>query len=339
MVVPDSVSERFATCYSGIIEFILAMTEKELKDDRLFREALDLIIRLQNDPTDPIAHELVRRWRARGADHEAVWVEVAEIHGMAGKVLEKRRKAEPAKGTISRRNVIIGGAIITAGALFGPDLVLRIQADHITATAELRRIPLSDGTIITLGPDSAIRTELTPDRRHAELLAGMAFFEVASDAARPFRASAGSLTAVALGTAFELSNNAGYVTVAVNQGLVETNMSASPPATVETLSAGDRLTLNEDTLDMERGPRDPVQIAAWRDGTIVAERETVASVVARIARWQPGRVVIADPGIGARRISGVFNLTHSIAALEAVVQPHGGRVRQISPWLTIISPI
>jgi transmembrane sensor len=35
----------------------------------------------------------------------------------------------------------------------------------------------------------------------------------------------------------------------------------------------------------------------------------------------------------------VFDLNQPIAALEAVVEPYGGKVRQISPWLTVISSI
>ena len=38
--------------------------------DRLLDEAIDLVIRLQNDPDNPVALEMIRAWRARGAVHE-----------------------------------------------------------------------------------------------------------------------------------------------------------------------------------------------------------------------------------------------------------------------------
>lgn len=313
------------------------MTEQAPDDEMLFEQALDLIIRLQNDPASPVTRELIRRWRARGPDYEAAWAEAAEIHGMAGKVLVDQRAAEDS--AISRRGVLLGGAALAlaagTGAMVGPGLLLRARADHITSTAELRRVPLADGSIATLGPDSAIRAAFTPQRRDTELLAGMAFFEVAPDPARPFRVAVDGFEATALGTAFEVSRDAGYVTVSVDSGVVQ----ASTPANSETLAAGDWLTLEEATNGVERGARDPGQVAAWRDGVIVADREAVASVVARIARWQAGRVVIADQTLGAQRISGVFDLGNPISALRAVIQPHGGRVRQFSPWLTVISPV
>lgn len=319
------------------------MTEKQSKADRLFEEALDLIIRLQEDAKNPVANELIASWRARGPDHEAAWAEAAEIHGMAGKVIGERREAERPRSRVSRRNVILGGAagVIAAGtgALFAPELLLRARADHVTSTAELRRIGLPDGSLVMLGPDSAIKAQFTPAARSVELLAGMAFFEVSPDASRPFRVLAGEMTATVLGTAFDISRDADALSVSVEHGLVETVVPAISPDRGEMLSQGDWLTLDKNSLRVERGNRDAGLIAAWREGMIVAERETIASVVARIARWQPGRVMIADPRFGMLRISGVFDLGDPLAAFEAAVHPHGGRVRRLSPWLTVISPI
>jgi len=318
------------------------MIEETPREDELFEEALDLIIRLQGDPSNPVARELVQRWRARGPEYEAAWAEVADIHGMAGKVLDDRRKAEQGKAAVTRRGVIIGAAglaVLGGGALFGRDMLIRSQADYLTSTAELRSVTLPDGTVVTLGPDSAVRSRFTPERRRVELIEGMAFFEVTKNATRPFQAVVNNVTATVLGTAFDLSRDGGVVSVGVDHGLVEI---AAPDAAMdgnERLAAGDWLSIDERTRAVDRGRRDAGQVASWRDGMIIADGETVAAVVARIARWQPGRVVIADPALGARRISGVFNLDRPIAALEAVIHPHGGKVRQISPWLTIISPI
>lgn len=311
--------------------------------DRLFEEATDLIIRLQSDQANPVARDLVALWRARGPDHEAAWTEAAEIHGMAGKILEDRQRAGQSKAGLSRRDVILTGlagfAALGAGTAFGPTLLMRARADHVTTTAELSRIDLPDGSIVTLGPNSAMRSEFTLERRRVELLAGMAFFEVAKDTTRPFQAVADDLTCSALGTAFDLSIDAGLLTVSVEHGLVDVSAPGASLTQGERLAQGDWLTLDGSTWSVERGRRDADQVAAWRQGMIVADRETMASVVARIARWQPGRVVIANPSYGARRVSGVFDLHDPVAALDAVVHPHGGKVRQLSPWLTVVSSL
>lgn len=316
------------------------MDEKTSQDERLFEEALDIVMRIQEDPENPVTLELVSRWRARSPDHEVAWREAMEIYGMTGKVMRDQRRATSSK--ISRRSLLTGSAaglaVIAAGALFGPQLILQAQADFMTTSAQLKDVSLSDGSQVTLGPDTAIRLRFGESERRIELLAGMAFFDVKSDPARPFIVQTGDLTATAVGTAFDVSNDAGYLTVSVDHGLVAIRPTGANDA-LTPLGQGDWLSFNEQTHNFERGNRDASQIAAWRQGLLVAERDTIASVVARIARWQSGRVLLAQSGFGAQRISGVFDLNNPAAALEAVVEPYGGRVRQVSPWLTIVSSI
>lgn len=312
------------------------------EDRRLFREAADLAIRLQNDPANPVSVKMVRAWVARGPEHEAAWARVAEIHGMTGRILAKERKAAQ-HGGLSRRNLILGGVIglgtAAAGAWGIPRAILAAKADYMTSTAEIRRVTLSDGSAVTLGPDSAVALDYTDARRGIELLAGMAFFEVAGDPARPFAVRCGELVATALGTAFDVSNDAGFISVAVDHGVVRANASGSGLLLGQQLNVGDWITLDVSSQRVARGTRDASQIAAWRDGMIVAENETVAAMVAKIARWQLGSVVLATPSLGSRVVSGVFDLHDPIRALEAVVRPFGAKVRKIGPFMTVVSSV
>lgn len=320
------------------------MNETSPQEGRLFEEAADLMIRLQNDPGNPVSRQMVKRWRARGPAYERAWLEVSEIHGLTGRVLAPAHRVEPrSKPGMTRRSVVAAG-LAGAGALAGgylalPGLVLRARADHLTGTAEIRRIALPDGGTATLGPDSAIALHYDDRRREVALLAGMAFFEVAKDPSRPFRATTSEMTATALGTAFDLSNDAGLVSVSVEHGLVEIDVPGSGPADGNRLAAGQWATFDEGTRLTTRGNRDARQIGAWRSGQILVENEPVRAVVAKIARWQAGRVVIADAGLGANRISGVFDPGNPLRALEAVVHPFGARVRSLGPYLTVISSV
>jgi transmembrane sensor len=287
---------------------------------------------------------MVRQWRARSAAHERTWAEVAEIHGMAGSVLKNRRSAaRRAKLGLTRRNVILGiGAglgTLAAGKVILPWAILNARADHITRTAEISRIPLPDGSVATLGPDSAIALAYSDQLRRIDLLAGMSYFDVADDGHRPFQVAAERMSATASSAAFDISIDDGYLSFGVNRGVLDVRMQDPSQQLSERVAAGKWLSINDSTLALERGARDPSQIAAWRDGMIVAEREAVSSVVTRIARWLPGQVVMADPTLASRRVSGVFDLAHPIAALEAVVHPFGGHVRQLSSYLTVISPV
>jgi transmembrane sensor len=171
------------------------------RERQLFREAADLAIRLQNDPANPVAVEMVRSWIARGPDHLAAWARVAAIHGMTGDVLTEQCK--PA--FLSRRGLVIAGLLGLGGTAMGawhiPYILLQAQADHLTSTAEQQRIDLADGSIVTLGPDSASAVRITEAVRQIDLLQGMAFFEVAPDLRRRFTVKADRVEVGALGTA------------------------------------------------------------------------------------------------------------------------------------------
>lgn len=310
------------------------------EERRLFREAADLAIRLQNDPGNPVAIDMIRAWVARGPQHAAAWARVAAIHGMTGKILADQRDA--ANGP-SRRGLIVGAVaglgVLAAGAWLAPDVLLRLRADFTTEAGEIRRIELSDRSVISLGPASGIAIDYSPARRTIELLAGMAYFDVTGDANRPFSVRSGPVSATALGTAFDMSNDAGSISVSVGNGTVTAQAVEPGPDLNETLQAGDWITFDPTSHKLTKGTREADQIAAWRSGMLVADRESVSALVAKIARWQKSEVLLADPSLGSRIVSGVFDLKDPFSALEAVVRPFGARVRQIGPFVTVISPV
>ncbi len=320
------------------------MNDTAPDQDRLLDEAIDLVIRYQSDPENPVAAEMIRAWRARSAQHEQAWARVSKVHGASGRILteERRRERQQSLG-LTRRNLMIGGVTALGAGLaaytFGPQFVLQARADYITAKGEKRRIGLPDGSVAMLGPESAIALDYGDSRRRIDLLAGMSFFEVVGDANRPFSVLSGGLSATALGTAFDVSNDGGILTVSVDHGLVDVRAGAPALEGGEKLSDGQWITFDPSSGGIDRGRRESGQIAAWRDNIIIAEKEAVSALVARIGRWVPGRVVLADPAIGRQRVSGIFDLNDPLRALQAAVHPAGGRVRRMSSFVTVISPI
>ncbi len=320
------------------------MNETTPDQDRLLDEAIDLIIRHQNDPDNPVALEMIRAWRARGPDNEEVWQRVSKIHGASGLILSEQRKIESRDGLgLTRRNLMIGGlatfGLGAAAYTFGPSLLLRTRADYMTAKGEIRRIDLPDGSVATLGPESAIALDFGTNARTVNLLAGMSFFEVESDADRPFSVLSDTMRATALGTAFDVSDDAGVFSASVDHGLVDVRAEAGVPETIASLTANQWITIDPVSGDIDRGQREAGQIASWRDKLLIAERETVSALAARIGRWLPGRIIIADRLVGRQRVSGVFDLNDPLRALQAVVHPAGARVRQVTPYVTVVSSI
>ncbi|MBL4602629.1 MAG: hypothetical protein JKY84_07790, partial [Emcibacteraceae bacterium] len=60
-------------------------------------------------------------------------------------------------------------------------------------------------------------------------------------------------------------------------------------------------------------------------------------VIDEISPWFSGKIILADSNIGKFRMTGVYDVHDPVAALQALVNPHGGVVHQITPWLIIIS--
>lgn len=319
------------------------MSGGEQGEGRLVDEAIDLAIRLQNDPDNPVAVEMVQSWRARSDAHERLWTRMARIDGAVGRVLTDRRRSERRESLgLTRRNFMVGAVGIGAagaGYAFVPDLMTRIRADHVTAKGEIQRIVLDDGSHVTLGPGSALAARVTAQDRQAELMAGMAFFEAAPDPQRPFTIATGVLTATAVGAACDVSSDAGFITIAVESGTVDLRLPARGGETAMRVDAGEWLTFDASSGKTERGRMEARQVASWRNGFIAAESEPVAALVARIGRWVPGRVMMADSSIGSQRVSGFFDLSDPVRALEAVASPAKARVRRVSNFLTVISAI
>jgi len=302
-------------------------------DNRLFEEAIGHVVRLQGDPLNPALLDALQAWRHRSPEHEHVWREVAEIHGMAGQVLRQTA------GGVTRRHVLGGGAAVvalSATAGLAPGMIRAARADCRTGPGEISEFPLPDGSLLVLGPDSAVALDRWSEVRGLTLLQGMGACEVAEHAARPFRLRMSRLEARARGPAtLSLSGEGRAVTLAVEAGSA---MVEHPDAPIR-LAAGDWLRMSGRRGAPLRGTAPVGDATAWRANRIVADDEAVAVLVARIARWIPGEVVIADPRLGRARVSGVFHLDRPYEALAAVVYPQGGHVRRLGPFLTVISPL
>ena len=298
-------------------------------EDALFAEAFDLAIALQDEPT-PARVTAARDWRARSPAHAAVWAQVSEIHGMTGRIFADRRRAE--RG-LSRRGFMAAAALGlgAAGAWrFAPGLIARARADAATGTAEISRLALPDGTEAVLAPETALGFDFAPDARGVTLLAGLGYFKVAPrpGLALPFVVRGrGAPLAEARDAEFEVEETEGARSLAVARGRV------SLPGSGETLGAGE-VARWRDSGGVAITHRPAAQVAGWRGGVAIAEEETVSALVARIARWRAGPVLVA-PGLAGRRVSGVFDLGAPEAALEAVVRPLGGRARRIGPRILL----
>jgi transmembrane sensor len=161
------------------------------------------------------------------------------------------------------------------------------------------------------------------------------FFEVESDPARPFTVAVHAFDATALGTKFNVRESENDVSVTVAEGQVR--VTSTGTALREQLKAGEWLRVSWAGDSLGRGQLLPEEAAAWRDGRLVVEDRPLTEVIGALRRYYRGLIVTADDELSHLSITGTYLLADPIAALRAAAYPHGVVVRQVMPWVVIVS--
>lgn len=322
-------------------------TPPQTDRERAETEAATWLVLLAEDPGD---RDLARRfeaWRQASPLHDELWRRTARAYELSGKAAPSGRNVVPfaartrasGAGRVPRRRPFAALAVASTAAclllLAAPALLLRLEADHRTSTAEVRTLTLQDGSVVRLGAESAIAVDFTAGERRLRLLRGEAFFEVAPDAARPFRVAAGDVVASVLGTAFEVAlADAGEVGVAVQHGRVRVQGGAPPLS--QDLAAGDWVSVGG-PAGAARGRRNPDEIGAWLDGEFVARDRPMMDVVEALRRYHDGRIVVQDGAFARTRVTGIYDLRDPAATLASLAASHDATLHRLSPWLLVVT--
>ena len=202
----------------------------------------------------------------------------------------------------------IGLWITTAWLPFG---------DYRTAVGEERTVTLADGSIVQLNTDTALSVSMTEQGRRLTLHRGEAFFTVAPDAARPFEVEAGRGTIQALGTAFNVRTGPDRTIVTVTEHSIRVRLGQETFADVH---AGEHLRYRPDGGIDRVEAADLNRALAWRHHRLIFENQPLPEVLAELARYRSGRVVIfRDESLKTLPVTGSFDterLDHLLPAIE-----------------------
>ncbi len=210
------------------------MAAKSRIDDQLSKAAIDWYIRLQDEPDDPRLRARFSAWLVERPEHASAWREAAATFDLIGQAAERPLSGEIVDMTRERgrrgrrhfprgRALAFGAAALAASLMVVllPNLLLDLRADYTTATGEQRQVRLADGSVVELGPRSAMAVTYEGGKRDIRLLAGHAFFAVMHDPARPFSVEAGGVRTTDLGTEFDIELQSEATSVALEQGSVQ----------------------------------------------------------------------------------------------------------------------
>lgn len=218
----------------------------------------------------------------------------------------------------TRRGLVGAAAAAVAGGYFGLRLLTE-PVGYETRIGEIRRLPLADGSVMTMNSASQIKVSLARDARRIDLVQGEAWFEVAKDARRPFVVAVGDVQVRAVGTAFSVRRRGTAVEVLVTEGIVETTAGHDTKLRLA-LKAGDRAVVGPSALvDYETGQSSGVDRAlAWRSGMIDLDGTPLSNAAEEFNRYNQRQILIADPAIAAEQFDGLFRINDPEGFAEAV---------------------
>ena len=310
--------------------------------DAALRAAVDWSILLDDDPDDPDLRARFEAWRMADPLHDGAWRQTAHVDDLIRQLPRVSIPLEPAvparHWAFPRprfRHVAAGVCLAALAWLVAPIVLLQARADFITDSKSQAEIRLEDGSLVRLGPGSALRANMSASGRNVTLYAGEAFFEVAPDPARPFLVDANGTQVKVLGTGFNVRIGERDTDVAVKHGRVQVDP-ATPRAPGEILTGGQwvRMPAKGPAL---RGDISPDVVGSWSGSRLVAVDRPLPDVLEDLGRRYAGKIVLLGEAPRDLSVTGIFDTSNPAAAAELIVRPHGGRVRQVTPWLLIVS--
>jgi len=292
----------------------------------------ELIFRsLRGDASDLDERQL-RRWRLSSAENEAYYQEIVRLWSLdAGdrpegspppppglesilKTAESRRtSALPLTRRVARgHSQWVAGAVAIAAmlvALFGISL-LRSVPDHspglnvanfATGEEETVMVTLNDGSFVRLAPSSRLRFGDREDEREV-WLEGRAFFAVAHDSVRPFSVRTQAGEALVLGTRFEIHVQDDDMRLAVSEGEV----SLSTDEDRVGVRAGEVAHLTGRSPPSVVQVDDVFEFIEWPQGLLIFQATPLDQVARELAYHFGVSLVIPDPAVGRRTVTGWF---------------------------------
>jgi len=185
-----------------------------------------------------------------------------------------------------------------------------------------RLVTMPDGSRIWLCAFSTLSYNNRYDVETRELkLKGQAYFEVAPNE-HPFSVSAGRLTTLALGTAFNIQaypDSTGYIAVALLSGKVKVylqdNEEQAPEGMI--LTPGQMSTLSYSREALKRTDFNTAEILDWKKGLLAFKQLPMEQVFLKLSQRFGCSIHYNQELIAGKRISGTFN---QAAGVEAILR-------------------
>ncbi|KTE17799.1 FecR family protein [Sphingopyxis sp. H115] len=310
--------------------------EAKPDDDAFPRDdALSWSIRMRGDVSESLQEEF-EQWLAASPGHRQAYNRYSRVIAQA-EILKS--SAQPSELTetkpVARPRIrwLMVGAAAAAVIVFA--ITIRAGGTPIPATGvvqsayaaeplvtdrgEIRSFKLADGSMATLDSDTKVEVSISHNTRYVRVAQGRARVKVVSDV-RPFRVEAGQ----------------GFVTT--NEGVIDVMISGDRQVVVElfsgkadlasasraadaaprSLRTGTALVYNFDDQQIHSAPRSSFNSANWPSGWAEHRSIPLSQLVSEANRYASVPIVLDDPKIGNRNVSGRFKISDTEMFLKRI---------------------
>lgn len=181
-----------------------------------------------------------------------------------------------------------------------------VWQEVVTTTGEIKRITLSDGSVVTLNSESKLKYPRSFKSGKREVMfAGQAFFNIVHDTAHPFRVRAGAVAVQVLGTSFDVKayHNDPDIRVGVATGMVGVMADVKGKKETVLLERGKGLVYNLASKVLTLMPADMARMQGWQQNRLVYKNETLAAIGRDLERHFAMHFVFKNQQLKARRLN------------------------------------
>jgi transmembrane sensor len=209
-----------------------------------------------------------------------------------------------------------------------------------TAYGEQRTVQLPDGSLVKLNSHSRLRyaPAVAKNRVREVWLDGEGFFSVKHmpDNQRFVVHTTAGFSVEVLGTQFTVLRRQARAQVVLLTGKVRVDFDDKTRSQEVLLKPGELLETSD--TQPERIVHKAVKVApysAWKDGKLVFDETPMAEVATRLSDTYGIRVVVQDPDLAQRRISGTFPVSDLDATLLVLEKSFHLTVRRTPQQITL----
>lgn len=207
---------------------------------------------------------------------------------------------------------------------------------------------LPDGSRLSLNSGSRVVVRYNSHERLVTLDRGQAFFQVAHDKHRRFRAMAGDGGAIAIGTQFDIRRTAQSTVITVVEGRVAV-FTGQPPAVVTTatlpphvltVDAGRQARIDQSLhaapLRLSLTSADVPVAVTWLQHKIAFDQQPLGNLAAEFSHYNGVPIVIESDRLRQIQVSGVFSAYDTDSFLQFVAKLDGVEIQRSADQISVL---